>query len=224
MKNRHLSFPCTVLASSFLYLIFASQSVHASGFQNSCEFSFSKAVYSITQYCALNFYEGEIILTYGNAPMGDTASCTADRDIGPMGFEEADLLMSDLTPKIFDESNKGRMSSWLLFNETDDGLEARLSMIMDGDEQVGDLMITSDQISDGTIYIGASEFKLTSPQTASFQVEDALEIQLKGECAGPYFDAADSPLEQQMTTCSNLGFKKGTEKHGECVLKLIDKI
>ena len=116
------------------------------------------------------------------------------------------------------------MSSQLLFNQTDDGLEARFSMIMDGDQQVGDLVIASDQISDGTIYIGASTFKLTSPQTASFQVEDALEIRLKGECAGPYFDAADSPLGQKIQTCTNLGFKKGSEKHGECVLKLIDKI
>jgi len=218
MQNR------SILVTIFLYLFYFLTSASANEFQNSCEFSFSKAVYSITQHCALNFYEGETILTYGNAPMGDTASCTADRDIGPMGFEEADLLLSELIPKIFDESNKGRMSSHLLFNETDYGLEARLSMIMDGDEQVGDLTIASDQISDGTIYIGASKFKLTSPQSASFEAGDALEIQLKGECAGPYFNAADSPFEQQIKTCSNLGFKKGTEKHGECVLKLIDKI
>jgi len=218
MQNR------SILVTLFLCLFYFLSSASADEFQNSCKFSFSKAVYSITQYCALNFYEGEIILTYGNAPIGDTASCTADRDIGPMGFEEADLLMSELTPKIFDGSNKGRMSSQLLFNQTDDGLEARLSMIMDGDEQVGDLVIARDQISDGTIYIGASTFKLTSPQSASFEAGDALKIHLKGECAGPYFDAADDPLEQQMTTCSNLGFKKGTEKHGECVLKLIDKI
>ena len=218
MQNR------SMLVTICLYLFCFLPSASADEFQNSCKFSFSKAVYSITQYCALNFFEGETILTYGDAPIGDTATCTADRDIGPMGFEEADLLMSELTPKIFDESNKGRMSSQLLFNQTDDGLEARFSMIMDGDQQVGDLVIASDQISDGTIYIGASTFKLTSPQTASFQVEDTLEIRLKGECAGPYFDAADSPLGQQIQTCTNLGFKKGSEKHGECVLKLIDKI
>ena len=214
----------SILTVIFLCLLQFPTLASADEFQNSCKFSFSKAVYSITQYCALNFYEGEIILTYGNAPIGETAICTADRDIGPMGFEEADLLMSELTPKIFDESNKGRMSSQLLFNETDDGLEARLSVIVDGDEQNDDLMIASDQILDGTIYIGASKFKLTSPQTASFQVEDAIEIQLKGECAGPYFDASGSPFGQQIQACSNLGFKKGTEKHGECVVKLIDKI
>ena len=218
MQNR------SMLVTICLYLFCLLPSASANEFQNSCKFSFSKAVYSITQYCALNFYEGETTLTYGNAPIGDTASCTVDRDIGPMGFEEADLLMSELTPKIFDESNKGRMSSQLLFNETDDGLEARLSVIVDGDEQNDDLMIASDQILDGTIYIGASKFKLTSPQTASFQVEDAIEIQLKGECAGPYFDASGSPFGQQIQACSNLGFKKGTEKHGECVVKLIDKI
>lgn len=214
----------SILTIIFLCLLQFPTLASADEFQNSCKFSFSKAVYSITQYCALNFYEGETTLTYGNAPIGDTASCTVDRDIGPMGFEEADLLMSELTPKIFDESNKGRMSSQLLFNETDDSLEARLSMMMGGDEQVGDLVITSDQISDGTIYIGASKFKLTSPPSASFEVGDALKIHLKGECAGPYFDAEDSPLGQQIQTCTNLGFKKGTEKHGECVLKLIDNI
>ena len=212
------------LITVFLCLFYFLTSASADEFQNSCEFSFSRAVYSITQYCALNFYEGETILTYGNAPIGNTASCTADRDIGPMGFEEAEILWSELSQKIFDESNKGRMSSHLMFNETSNGLEARLSMIIDGDEQVGDLMIASDQFSDGTIYIGASEFKLTSPQTASFEAEDALEIHLKGKCTGPYFDASESPFEQQIQACSNLGFKKGTEKHGDCVLKLIDKI
>lgn len=211
------------LVTVFLFLSFFSKSASADDFQNSCEFSFEKAVYSITQYCALNFYKGEIILTYGNAPMGDTASCTADRDIGPMGFEEADVLLSELTPKIFDESNNARMRSQLLFNENGNGLEARLTMVLDGDEQAGDLMIASDQISDGTFSIGASEFKLTSPQTASFQVEDALVFNLSGDCTGPYFNASDSPFEQQIQTCSDLGFNKGTEKHGECVLKLIDK-
>lgn len=197
-----------ILTVIFLFLFQFPTLASTNEFQNSCRFSFSKAVFSITPYCALNFYEGEIILTYGDAPIGDTATCTADRDIGPMGWEEADLLVSELTPKIFDESNKGRMSSQLLFSETDDGLEGRLSMFMDGDELVGDLMITKDQISDGTIYIGAATFKLTSPQSASF-VEEALKINLKGDCTGPYFDAADQPGDPIIALSNGEKIKKG---------------
>ena len=213
-----------MLVTICLYLFYFLPSASADDFQNSCEFSFKKAVYSITQYCALNFYEGETTLTYGNAPMGDTARCTADSDNGPMGFEEADALLSELTPKIFDASNKPIIQSQLLFNENEQGLKARLSFSLKDDEQTGDLMIAYDQLSSGSFSIGGNTFKLTPPQTASLQFEDALVFYLSGECMGPYFDAADSPLGQQIQTCTNLGFKKGTEKHGDCVLKLIDKI
>ena len=96
-----------------LFLLVVSSSAGADGFQNSCEYSFKKAVYSITQHCALNFYEGETILTYGETPITTTAACTADRDIGPMGFEEAEALLIDLIPRIFDESNNSRIGSKL---------------------------------------------------------------------------------------------------------------
>ena len=224
MENYSRLQTVAVITSVFLSLSFLAKSATADDFQNSCEYSFEKAVYSITQHCALNFYEGEITLTYGNAPMDDTARCTADRDIGPMGFEEADALLSELTPKIFDESNNARIRSQLLFNEGDNGLEARLSIITDGVEQAGDLVIASEQISDGSFSIGGSDFKLTFPQSASVDVEDALKIHLSGDCKGPYFSASGNPLDQQIKTCSALGFTEGTEKHGDCVLKLFDKI
>ena len=66
-------------------------------------------------------------------------------------------------------------------------------MSINGDEQVGDFIITRDQISDGTFFIGASEFNMTSPQTASFELEDTLKFQLSGECKGPYFDSSYIP-------------------------------
>jgi hypothetical protein len=31
-----------------------------------------------------------------------------------------------------------------------------------------------------------------------------------------------SNLDKAMSSCTELGFSKGTEKHGDCVLKLLD--
>ena len=32
-----------------------------------------------------------------------------------------------------------------------------------------------------------------------------------------------SPLEKSISICTELGFTYGTEKHGDCVMKIIDK-
>ena len=32
-----------------------------------------------------------------------------------------------------------------------------------------------------------------------------------------------SPLEKSVSICTELGFTYGTEKHGDCVMKIIDK-
>ena len=192
-----------------LFLFVVSSSAGADGFQNSCEYSFKKAVYSITQHCALNFYEGETTLTYGESPIATTAACTADRDIGPMGFEEAEALWNHLVSKLFDESNKSRIGGKLFFNENDEGLEARLTMSINDDEQVGDYKITRDQISDGTFFIDELEFNMTSPQTVSFELEDTLKFQLSGECKGPYFESSHIPAGPIIALSDGEQIKKG---------------
>ena len=192
-----------------LFLFVVSSSAGADGFQNSCEYSFKKAVYSITQHCALNFYEGETTLTYGESPIATTAACTADRDIGPMGFEEAEALLNHLVSKLFDESNKSRIGGKLFFNENDEGLEARLTMSINDDEQVGDYKITRDQISDGTFFIDELEFNMTSPQTVSFELEDTLKFQLSGECKGPYFESSHIPAGPIIALSDGEQIKKG---------------
>ncbi|MDA7709248.1 caspase family protein [bacterium] len=192
-----------------LFLFVVSSSAGADGFQNSCEYSFKKAVYSITQHCALNFYEGETTLTYGESPIATTAACTADRDIGPMGFEEAEALSNHLVSKLFDESNKSRIGGKLFFNENDEGLEARLTMSINDDEQVGDYKITRDQISDGTFFIDELEFNMTSPQTVSFELEDTLKFQLSGECKGPYFESSHIPAGPIIALSDGEQIKKG---------------
>jgi len=192
-----------------LFLFVVSSSAGADRFQNSCEYSFKKAVYSITQHCALNFYEGETTLTYGESPIATTAACTADRDIGPMGFEEAEALWNHLVSKLFDESNKSRIGGKLFFNENDEGLEARLTMSINDDEQVGDYKITRDQISDGTFFIDELEFNMTSPQTVSFELEDTLKFQLSGECKGPYFESSHIPAGPIIALSDGEQIKKG---------------
>ena len=192
-----------------LFLFVVSSSAGADGFQNSCEYSFKKAVYSITQHCALNFYEGETTLTYGESPIATTAACTADRDIGPMGFEEAEALSNHLVSKLFDESNKSRIGGKLFFNENDEGLEARFTMSINDDEQVGDYKITRDQISDGTFFIDELEFNMTSPQTVSFELEDTLKFQLSGECKGPYFESSHIPAGPIIALSDGEQIKKG---------------
>jgi len=192
-----------------LFLFVVSSSAGADGFQNSCEYSFKKAVYSITQHCALNFYEGETTLTYGESPIATTAACTADRDIGPMGFEEAEALSNHLVSKLFDESNKSRIGGKLFFNENDEGLEARLTMSINDHEQVGDYKITRDQISDGTFFIDELEFNMTSPQTVSFELEDTLKFQLSGECKGPYFESSHIPAGPIIALSDGEQIKKG---------------
>ena len=192
-----------------LFLFVVSSSAGADGFQNSCEYSFKKAVYSITQHCALNFYEGETTLTYGESPIATTAACTADRDIGPMGFEEAEALWNHLVSKLFDESNKSRIGGKLFFNENDEGLEARFTMSINDDEQVGDYKITRDQISDGTFFIDELEFNMTSPQTVSFELEDTLKFQLSGECKGPYFESSHIPAGPIIALSDGEQIKKG---------------
>ena len=192
-----------------LFLFVVSSSAGADRFQNSCEYSFKKAVYSITQHCALNFYEGETTLTYGESPIATTAACTADRDIGPMGFEEAEALSNHLVSKLFDESNKSRIGGKLFFNENDEGLEARLTMSINDDEQVGDYKITRDQISDGTFFIDELEFNMTSPQTVSFELEDTLKFQLSGECKGPYFESSHIPAGPIIALSDGEQIKKG---------------
>ena len=192
-----------------LFLFVVSSSAGADGFQNSCEYSFKKAVYSITQHCALNFYEGETTLTYGESPIATTAACTADRDIGPMGFEEAEALWNHLVSKLFDESNKSRIGGKLFFNENDEGLVARLTMSINDDEQVGDYKITRDQISDGTFFIDELEFNMTSPQTVSFELEDTLKFQLSGECKGPYFESSHIPAGPIIALSDGEQIKKG---------------
>ena len=192
-----------------LFLFVVSSSAGADRFQNSCEYSFKKAVYSITQHCALNFYEGETTLTYGESPIATTAACTADRDIGPMGFEEAEALSNHLVSKLFDESNKSRIGGKLFFNENDEGLEARFTMSINDDEQVGDYKITRDQISDGTFFIDELEFNMTSPQTVSFELEDTLKFQLSGECKGPYFESSHIPAGPIIALSDGEQIKKG---------------
>ena len=136
------------------------------------------------------FYIEETILTYGGEPISETAACTYDRDIGPMGFEEA--------------GNR---------------IEAYTSLHFDDASESGELLI--DEISTKVFSIGAMTFNLNNPPLLQIGFDDTLDIYMNGECSGPYFEASENPVNKHIKTCTSLGFTKGTEKHGDCVMKLL---
>ena len=206
-----------VLVTSILFLF--SNLAYSQEYDNSCDFTFEKAVYSITKYCRLNFYEGETLLTYGDAPIGETLACTYDRDIGPMGYEEADEVFAEVYSKVFQDNNMPRISAKLDFREADDGLNTFMSLTIDGVEEGGEIFI--EETVDKVFPIGGMTINLNTPPMMMFAADDALVFHMNGECSGPYFEASENPVNKHIKTCTSLGFTKGTEKHGDCVMKLL---
>ena len=182
--------PLKQLVISFFTILILSTFAQAKQYENSCEFTFEKGVYYVTQSCHMNFYIEETILTYGGEPISETAACTYDRDIGPMGFEEA--------------GNR---------------IEAYTSLHFDDASESGELLI--DEISTKVFSIGAMTFNLNNPPLLQIGFDDTLDICMNGECSGPYFEASENPVNKHIKTCTSLGFTKGTEKHGDCVMKLL---
>jgi hypothetical protein len=206
-----------LLITSILLLV--SSLAHSQEYKNSCNFTFEKGVYSITQYCKMNFYNGETLLTYGDALIAETAACTYDRDIGPMGYEEADEVFAEVYSKVFDENNMPRISANFDFREVDNGLDTFMSLTLDGVEEGGEIFL--EEASDKVFPIGAMTINLNTPPIMEFAADDALVFHMNGDCSGPYFEASENPVNKHIKTCTSLGFTKGTEKHGDCVMKLL---
>lgn len=200
-------------------LVLGSIHAHAKQYDNSCDFTFEKGVYSITQSCRFNFYEGETMLTYGDEPIDDTAVCTYNRDIGPMGYEEADQVVAEVYPKIFNKDNNPRVSGKLNFNDGNDGIDAYISLTTDGVEEGGEIFL--EEYSGNYFAIGAMSINLSTPPVMKFDVDDDIVLHMNGNCSGPYFETPDDPINKHINTCTSLGFTKGTEKHGDCVMKLL---
>ena len=211
--------PLKQLVISFFTILILSTFAQAKQYENSCEFTFEKGVYYVTQSCHMNFYIEETILTYGGEPISETAACTYDRDIGPMGFEEADKVYGETYSKLFNEDNNPRASATIDFNEAGNRIEAYTSLHFDDASESGELLI--DEISTKVFSIGAMTFNLNNPPLLQIGFDDTLDIYMNGECSGPYFEASENPVNKHINTCTSLGFTKGTEKHGDCVMKLL---
>ncbi len=120
-----------------------------------------KGVYFITQSCRLNFYTGETILTYGDEPIGETAACTYDRDIGPMGYEEADEVFSEVYSKVFNNDNMPIISAKLDFSEVNNGLDTFLLLSLDGVEEGGEIFL--EETPNKVFPIGGMTINLNTP-------------------------------------------------------------
>ena len=64
--------------------------------------------------------------------------------------------------------------------------------------------------------------KIENPITVTLNGDFGL-TQLKGRCNGPLVSSKEtiSPLDNAKAVCVDLGFRRGTEKFGDCVMKLM---
>jgi len=159
----------------------------AADYANSCQFSFEKAVYDITSKCQMTFYKGETILTYQNKPIDNTADCTHDRDVGPMGGEEADKLYMKLSNVIFADNGAGkpRVSGSLKFNPAKNGIDSLVGFVLDGKNRGGSQFIK--ETGNNIFPLGPFTFSLGKTPYMKMMLADATMVHLKGKCDGPYF-------------------------------------